>query len=81
MSLMHCLIAVLAACAVLALIALRLLPQRPLHWFGFSLDGEALVEELTMHLPQATPDGGERVEHAEQRETVPSLMDWWRRQG
>ena len=74
-----------AACLVLALVGLRLLHQRPLHWFGFSLDGEALVEELTMHLPHATPHatsgGVEHLEYVEPGETVPALMSWWRRQG
>jgi len=79
------LIVLVAACLVLALVGLRLLRQRPLHWFGFSIDGEALVEELTTHLPYATPPttsgGVEHLEHVELGETVPALMSWWRRQG
>ena len=81
MSIANWLIVLVAACLVLALIGLRLLRQRPLHWFGFSLDGEALVEELTMHLPHSTPDEVERIEHAEPGQTPPTLMSWWRRQG
>ena len=75
------LIVLVAACLLLALVGLRLLRQRPLHWFGFSIDGEALVEELTMHLPHTVLDSVERIEPIEPGHTAPALMSWWRRQG
>ena len=85
MSIAHWLIVLVAACLVLALASLRLLRQRPLHWFGFSIDGEALVEELTMHLPDttphATPGGIEHIEHVQPGQASSAALSWWRRQG
>jgi hypothetical protein len=74
MFLTYWLIALAAACLALLLAGLWL-RQRPFRWFGFSLEGEALVEELTIHLSPSTPDSVERAE------VSPVIVSWWRRQG
>jgi hypothetical protein len=73
MSLTYWLIALATAC--LALLAGWWLRQRPFHWFGFSIEDEALVEEPAVHLSPSTPDGVKGVA------VSPVTVSWWRRQG